>query len=264
MSARSSPVPADDIPDLDLPLFDTLSHSNYYYNQNQSIIYSQGNALDLLYETTIDSTIRRKESLTHSKAIPAEWTGALALAQRENDESRGNAQLSRSSPAGETLKKENRDSDEIPAEIRPSAREIPAGNVDSVHEKTAGNEEMAAGLLLSPPDLPPKTAGAVEEEPRELCTECQRTAVYSTFRGKGAGFTQLQAIQFLLENSIPEIGSICLFRRRDHVPRGRAGLSESAAESSDAGANQIRASVPHDAVPRDPATAAAALRVPGD
>lgn len=267
MSARSSPVPADDIPDLDLPLFDTLSHSNYYYNQNQSIIYSQGNALDLLYETTIDSTIRRKESLTHSKAIPAEWTGALALAQRENDESRGNAQLSRSSPAGETLKKENRDSDEIPAEIRPSAREIPAGNVDSVHEKTAGNEEMAAGtevLLLSPPDLPPKTAGAVEEEPRELCTECQRTAVYSTFRGKGAGFTQLQAIQFLLENSIPEIGSICLFRRRDHVPRGRAGLSESAAESSDAGANQIRASVPHDAVPRDPAAAAAALRVPGD
>lgn len=205
MSARSSPVPADDIPDLDLPLFDTLSHSNYYYNQNQSIIYSQGNALDLLYETTIDSTIRRKESLTHSKAIPAEWTGALALAQRENDESRGNAQLSRSSPAGETLKKENRDSDEIPAEIRPSAREIPAGNVDSVHEKTAGNEEMAAGtkvLLLSPPDLPPKTAGAVEEEPRELCTECQRTAVYSTFRGKGAGFTQLQAIQFLLENNV--------------------------------------------------------------
>lgn len=86
-----------------------------------------------------------------------------------------------------------------------------------MQEKTAGNEESVAGtevLLLSPPTLPPnlpaqeKTAGEISEEPRELCKECQRTTVYSTFRGKGAGFTQLQAIQFLLENSIPKMGGI--------------------------------------------------------
>lgn len=216
MSSHSSPAAADDIPDLDLdldlPLYDTLSHSNYYYNQNQSIIYSQGTALDLLYEATIDSTIRRKESLTHSRAIPAEWTGALAL-----DEPRGNAQGSAKIPAGETTSEKNRESAERTAERDPPALEIPAGSVDSVPEKTAGNEESAAGtevLLISPPTLPPnlpaqeKTAGEISEEPRELCKECQRTAVYSTFRGKGEGFTQLQAIQFLLENSIPKMGGI--------------------------------------------------------
>ena len=214
MSSHSSPAAADDIPDLDLdlPLYDTLSHSNYYYNQNQSIIYSQGTALDLLYEATIDSTIRRKESLTHSRAIPAEWTGALAL-----DQSRGNAQGSAKIPAGETTSEENRASAEKTAERDPPALEIPAGSVDSVPEKTAGNEEIGAGtevLLISPPTLPPtlpaqdKTAGEISEEPRGLCKECQRTAVYSTFRGKGAGFTQLQAIQFLLENSIPKMGGI--------------------------------------------------------
>lgn len=186
MSSHSSPAAADDIPDLDLdldlPLYDTLSHSNYYYNQNQSIIYSQGTALDLLYEATIDSTIRRKESLTHSRAIPAEWTGALAL-----DEPRGNAQGSAKIPAGETTSEKNRDSAERTAESDPPALEIPAGSVDSVPEKTAWE---------------------ISEEPRGLCKECQRTTVYSTFRGKGAGFTQLQAIQFLLENSIPKMGGI--------------------------------------------------------
>lgn len=220
MSSHSSPAAADDIPDLDLdldldlPLYDTLSHSNYYYNQNQSIIYSQGTALDLLYEATIDSTIRRKESLTHSRAIPAEWTGALALDQREP---RGTAQGTAKIPAGETTSEKNRESAERTAERDPPALEIPAGSVDSVPEKTAGNEESVAGtevLLISPPTLPPnlpaqeKTAGEISEEPRELCKECQRTAVYSTFRGKGAGFTQLQAIQFLLENSIPKMGGI--------------------------------------------------------
>ena len=191
MSSHSSPAAADDIPDLDLdldlPLYDTLSHSNYYYNQNQSIIYSQGTALDLLYEATIDSTIRRKESLTHSRAIPAEWTGALALDQREPDQSRGNAQGTAKIPAGETTSEKNRASAERTAESDPPALEIPAGSVDSVPEKTAGE---------------------ISEEPRGLCKECQRTAVYSTFRGKGAGFTQLQAIQFLLENSIPKMGGI--------------------------------------------------------
>ena len=166
MSSHSSPAAADDIPDLDLdldlPLYDTLSHSNYYYNQNQSIIYSQGTALDLLYEATIDSTIRRKESLTHSRAIPAEWTGALAL-----DEPRGNAQGSAKIPAGETTSEKNRDSAERTAESDPPALEIPAGSVDSVPEKTAWE---------------------ISEEPRGLCKECQRTTVYSTFRGKGAGF----------------------------------------------------------------------------
>ena len=188
MSSHSSPAAADDIPDLDLdldldlPLYDTLSHSNYYYNQNQSIIYSQGTALDLLYGATIDSTIRRKESLPPSRAIPAEWTGALAL-----DEPRGNAQGSAKIPAGETTSEENRASAEKTAERDPPVLEIPAGSVDSVQDKTAGE---------------------ISEEPRELCKECQRTAVYSTFRGKGAGFTQLQAIQFLLENSIPKMEGI--------------------------------------------------------
>ena len=70
-------------------------------------------------------------------------------------------------------------------------------------------DELEAGQQVGSVDsVPEKTAGEISEEPREMCKECQRTAVYSTFRGKGAGFTQLQAIQFLLENSIPKMGGI--------------------------------------------------------
>ena len=61
--------------DFDLPQFDALSHTNHYYNNSLSIIYTQYNALDLMYETTIDSTIRKKEELSHSeeRTLPSQW-----------------------------------------------------------------------------------------------------------------------------------------------------------------------------------------------
>ena len=304
MSSHSSPAVPEEKPDLDLPLYDTLSHSHYYYNQNQSIIYSQGNALDLLYETTIDSTIRRKESLTASKAIPAEWTGELALNQQEPRESRGSRgsrELSELTEPREFIEldepreprevresqdEEPRESGESrePGESRGDSQSISAGMEQSAEirdslqktaelkdlerEITAGKEDSVAGtelLLIPQGDLSSETpvssipAGVNEAEPREIS---QRTTVYSTFRGKGEGFTQLQAVQFLLENSgIPETGLIC---RRDNDPRGRTGFFESASESSYAGANQIRASFQDDSVPRASHVAGAQLRVPGD
>ena len=295
MSSHNSPAVPEEKPDLDLPLYDTLSHSHYYYNQNQSIIYSQGNALDLLYETTIDSTIRRKESLTASKAIPAEWTGELALnrqeprGSREARESNELNELTDPRESGESTESQDADPRESgeskePGESRGDSHSISAGIEhsaeirDSVQktaelkdlerEITAGKEDSVAGtelLLIPQGDLSSETpvssipAGANEAEPREIS---QRTTVYSTFRGKGEGFTQLQAVQFLLENSgIPETGVIC---RRDIDPRGRSGFFESASESSYAGANQIRASFQDDSVPRAAHVAGAQLRVPGD
>lgn len=52
--------------------FDAMSHSHHYYNNNLSIIYTQHNALDMLYETSIDTTIRKKESVLRTK-IPSLW-----------------------------------------------------------------------------------------------------------------------------------------------------------------------------------------------
>ncbi len=65
--------------DFDLPQFDALSHTNHYYNNSLSIIYTQYNALDLMYETTIDSTIRKKEELSHSeeRTLPSQWVTPL-------------------------------------------------------------------------------------------------------------------------------------------------------------------------------------------
>lgn len=52
--------------------FDAMSHSHHYYNNNLSIIYTQHNALDMLYETSIDTTIRKKEGVLRTK-IPSLW-----------------------------------------------------------------------------------------------------------------------------------------------------------------------------------------------
>ena len=60
--------------ELDLPTLDAMSHSNHYYNNNLSIIYTSTNAYDLLYETTIDSTIRYKSTHNYSlHRMPSRW-----------------------------------------------------------------------------------------------------------------------------------------------------------------------------------------------
>ena len=67
--------------ELDLPQYDLMTHNNHYYNNKLNIIYTNSTALDLLYETTIDSTIRMRSSINpvEEHAIPEEWklTGDL-------------------------------------------------------------------------------------------------------------------------------------------------------------------------------------------
>lgn len=89
--------------DMDLPLFDALSHSNHYYNNSLSIIYTQYNALDLMYEATIDSTIRKKE-LSHSdeKTLPSEWVTDPIKRVTSLMEDRSTLQEERSSPYTDT------------------------------------------------------------------------------------------------------------------------------------------------------------------
>lgn len=61
-----------------------MSHTNHYYNNNLSFIYTATNAFDLLYETTIDSTIKSKSVRPHTHStkssgsyglhrMPSEW-----------------------------------------------------------------------------------------------------------------------------------------------------------------------------------------------
>ena len=95
--------------------------------------------------------------------------------------------------------------------------------------------------------------------------DCARSVREPRYTRRSAGKARVsrscRRSSFYWRTVFPKWG---VFRRCDHVPRGRPRFSESAAEPSDAGANQIRASVPHDAVPRAAAAAAASVRVPGD
>ena len=207
--------------DLDLPLYDTLSHSHYYYNQNQSIIYSQGNALDLLYETTIDSTIRKKESLHADMQLPREWT-----------------ELQLSSEAVFTPQSPNISEDASGAihspvsPVSPGSPESPESvNVPEVKESCVLPSESSLNEEIQfPEDIPSKEEVILKQElvpgedilsihsidetsPGEIASlprqEYSNMATINSYMStKVHGFTLLQAVQFLLENSSSRVVSL--------------------------------------------------------
>lgn len=217
VSSRRVSLSQEEMGDLDLPLYDTLSHSHYYYNQNQSIIYSQGNALDLLYETTIDSTIRKKESLHADMQLPREWTElqlsseAVFTPQSPNiSEDASGAIHSPVSPVSPVSpgSPESPESVNVP-EVKESCvlpsesslnEEIPFPEDIPSKEEVISKQELVPGEdILSIHSIDETSPGEIASLPRQ---EYSNMATINSYMStKVHGFTLLQAVQFLLENS---------------------------------------------------------------
>lgn len=155
-----------------------MSHSNHYYNNNLSIIYASTNAYDLLYETTIDSTIRYKS--THHTAtanyslhrMPSRW-----MKRQESDTIE--TTLNEESELETTLNEEL---------IEHKENTIEKMEWDAVDVKTPSLEA----------DLPSLSSEMVE-------LTAQKSTLQNTHRfmnGNIEGFTLLQAVQYLLDSDI--------------------------------------------------------------
>lgn len=199
--------------DLDLPLYDTLSHSHYYYNQNQSIIYSQGNALDLLYETTIDSTIRKKESLHADMQLPREWTElqqlsseAVLTPQSPNISEDASGAIHSPGSPGSVNVPEVRESCVLPSESSLNEEIQFPEDIPSKEEVILKQELVPGEDILSIHSIDETSPGEIASLPRQ---EYSNMATINSYMStKVHGFTLLQAVQFLLENSSSRVVSL--------------------------------------------------------
>ena len=179
--------------DLDLSTFDSMTHTNPYYNDNHTFIYTSTNALDLLYETSIDSTIRWK-STRPSKAsngsagyalhrIPSQWMKNKSLL----DSPQVKKTNSIDSPQ---VKKMN------------STESLLPKKTNSLHSASSLRKEMELDL---PPPLLDTSLPSIHEHD-ELSPKQQESITIQNrnflLNSKIEGFTLLQAIQFLLDHDI--------------------------------------------------------------
>lgn len=154
--------------------FDAMSHSHHYYNNNLSIIYTQHNALDMLYETSIDTTIRKKESVLRTK-IPSLWKA------KSDDEVvfEENTEVVASS---EVVEK---------SEMVEKNSEVVEKNAETIKE----NSEVIA---KNNPNTTPLGGKKNEKGPCAKDSPCNLN--YFMLRHV-EGFTLLQGVYYLIENS---------------------------------------------------------------
>ena len=151
-----------------------MSHSHHYYNNNLSIIYTQHNALDMLYETSIDTTIRKKESVLRTK-IPSLWKA------KSDDEVvfEENTEVVASS---EVVEK---------SEMVEKNSEVVEKNAETIKE----NSEVIA---KNNPNTTPLGGKKNEKGPCAKDSPCNLN--YFMLRHV-EGFTLLQGVYYLIENS---------------------------------------------------------------
>ena len=179
--------------DLDLSTFDSMTHTNPYYNDNHTFIYTSTNALDLLYETSIDSTIRWK-STRPSKAsngsagyalhrIPSQWMKNKSLL----DSPQVKKTNSIDSPQVKKMK---------------STESLLPKKTNSLHSASSLRKEIELDL---PPPLLDTSLPSIHEHD-ELSPKQQESITIQNrnflLNSKIEGFTLLQAIQFLLDHDI--------------------------------------------------------------
>ena len=90
MSERH-PTLVDAASDLALSQLDALSHAHHYYNQNHSFIYTQRNAWEMLYDRTIDCSLRSQETPVEEACAcsPLVHVTSLMDVVMEKEEERG-------------------------------------------------------------------------------------------------------------------------------------------------------------------------------
>lgn len=139
-----------------------MSHSNHYYNNNLSIIYASTNAFDLLYETTIDSTIKYK-SMHHPSA-----SGSYSLHRLPSRWMKQSVEDELDPSLHESIEIEPMEWDEVSASVSPSL----ASEVTFCESK----EEC-------------RKSAVIQNNHRFM-------------NGNIEGFTHLQAVQYLLDHDI--------------------------------------------------------------
>ena len=154
--------------------FDAMSHSHHYYNNNLSIIYTQHNALDMLYETSIDTTIRKKEGVLRTK-IPSLW-------KAKSDD--------------EVVFEENTEVVASSEVVKENMEVIASGVV--VKENAETIKENSEVIAKNNPNTTPLGGKKNEKGPCAKDSPCNLN--YFMLRHV-EGFTLLQGVYYLIENS---------------------------------------------------------------
>lgn len=162
--------------------FDAMSHSHHYYNNNLSIIYTQHNALDMLYETSIDTTIRKKEGVLRTK-IPSLW-------KAKSDD--------------EVVFEENSEVVASSEVVKENMEVIASGEV--VKENAETIKENSEVIAKNNPNTTPLGGKKNEKGPCAKDSPCNLN--YFMLRHV-EGFTLLQGVYYLIENStFPSMSSL--------------------------------------------------------
>ena len=201
--------------DLDLSTFDSMTHTNPYYNDNHTFIYTSTNALDLLYETSIDSTIRWK-STRPSKAsngsagyalhrIPSQWMKNKSLLdspQVKKTNSIDSPQVKKMNSTESLLLKKTNSIDSPQVKKMNSTESLLPKKTNSLHSASSLRKEIELDL---PPPLLDTSLPSIHEHD-ELSPKQQESITIQNrnflLNSKIEGFTLLQAIQFLLDHDI--------------------------------------------------------------
>lgn len=154
--------------------FDAMSHSHHYYNNNLSIIYTQHNALDMLYETSIDTTIRKKEGVLRTK-IPSLW-------KAKSDD--------------EVVFEEN--SEVVASSEVVEKSEMVEKNSEVVEKNSETIKENSETVEKNNPNTTPLGGKKNEKGPCAKDSPCNLN--YFMLRHV-EGFTLLQGVYYLIENS---------------------------------------------------------------
>ena len=167
--------------------FDAMSHSHHYYNNNLSIIYTQHNALDMLYETSIDTTIRKKESVLRTK-IPSLWKAKSddEVVFEENSEV----------VASSEVVKENMEVIASSEVVKENMEVIASGEV--VKENSETIKENSEVIAKNNPNT--TSLGGKKNEKGPCAKDSPCNLNYFMLRHV-EGFTLLQGVYYLIENS---------------------------------------------------------------
>lgn len=206
---RTTSLPPQE--DHDLTQLDAISHTDHYYNNNMTIIYTPHSTYDVLCEATHHSC-RKKDA--RSEGVSAEMEG-------------------------------------VSAEMEGVSTEV-ITTVATEGVKGVATEE---------------TTGVSTKETTDTSTEVTKVKEprwnlnYFTNRNV-EGFTLLQGVYYLIENSIPNC--VLVFRRHRVISWRGLRLPPHAARASHHRADSVRSPVPCDHLPHHAIVAIAPVPVPRD
>lgn len=170
--------------------FDAMSHSHHYYNNNLSIIYTQHNALDMLYETSIDTTIRKKEGVLRTK-IPSLW-------KAKSDDEVVFEENSEVVASSEVVEKNS--------EVVEKNTEVVKENTEMMKENSETIKENSEVIAKNNPNTTP--LGGKKNEKGSCAKDSPCNLNYFMLRHV-EGFTLLQGVYYLIENStFPSMSSL--------------------------------------------------------